>query len=238
MIKRIIKIISIFAVGMVGGIFSSQIVMSRLLDMNYDSLLKTVAGPIYFTEKKEITVQENTALQDSIDKVKESIIGVRTKTKEGKIIYGSGFILTQDGLVITLSSLIPKGQDFAFFVGDKAQDYQILKRDSNNNLALIKIGKEGLEPCAFADLDKLKIGQRVFLLGAVFGEKDILEQANQGIVKIFSQDKIETNIFEDNNSAGSALFNIDGELLGLNTINEEGRVVAIPVNTIRNFAGF
>jgi len=238
MIKRIIKIISIFAIGMVGGIFSSQIVMSRLLDMNYDSLLKTVAGPIYFTEKKEITVQENTALQDSIDKVKESIIGVRTKTKEGKIIYGSGFILTQDGLVITLSSLIPKGQDFAFFVGDKAQDYQILKRDSNNNLALIKIGKEGLEPCAFADLDKLKIGQRVFLLGAVFGEKDILEQANQGIVKIFSQDKIETNIFEDNNSAGSALFNIDGELLGLNTINEEGRVVAIPVNTIRNFAGF
>ena len=238
MIKRIIKIISIFAIGMVGGIFSSQIIMSRLLDMNYNNLLKTVAGPIYFTEKKEITVQENTALQDSIDKVKESIIGVRTKTKEGKIIYGSGFILTQDGLVITLSSLIPKGQDFAFFVGDKAQDYQILKRDSNNNLALIKIGKEGLEPCAFADLDKLKIGQRVFLLGAVFGKNDILQQANQGIVKIFSQDKIETNIFEDNNSAGSALFNIDGELLGLNTINEEGRVIAIPVNVIRTFAGF
>ena len=81
MIKRIIKIISIFAIGMVGGIFSSQIVMSRLLDMNYNNLLKTVAGPIYLTEKKEITVQENTALQDSIEKVKESIIGVRTKTK-------------------------------------------------------------------------------------------------------------------------------------------------------------
>ncbi|GAI52448.1 unnamed protein product, partial [marine sediment metagenome] len=58
------------------------------------------------------------------------------------------------------------------------------------------------------------------------------------IVKFFAGDYIRTNIFEKNTLSGSALFNIKGELLGLNTIDSEGKVTAIPITTIRAFTNF
>lgn len=241
MSKRIINIIFILIVGMAGGIFSSQILMPRffgegLFDSNY--LAKITSGPVYLTEKKDITVQENTALQYSVEKVEESIIGVRTITSTGKTIYGSGLVLTTDGIVVTLAELVPSKADYAFYIDGKTQAYQILKRDDNNNLALIKIERNDLEPCGFADFSELRIGERVFLLGKVFLQKDILTLANQGIVKYFTKDFIRTSIFEKTSLAGSSLFNIRGELLGLNTIDSEGKVSAIPISIIRDFAGF
>lgn len=243
MIKIVIKIFAVFAIGIAGGIFSSQIILPRLLEqsifgLSSEYLAKITSGPVYLTEKKEIVVQENTALQDSIEKVKNSIIAVRTKTKSGKIIYGSGLILTTDGLAVTLSSVLPRGEEFAFFINGKAQNYQILKRDDNKNLVLIKIGQANLEACGFADFNELKIGQRVFLLGSVFEENDILQEANQGIVKFFTEDYIKTNIFEDSGLAGSALFDIEGKLLGLNYIVKDGSINSVPVTIIREFAGF
>jgi len=239
--KRIINIIFILIVGMVGGIFSSQVLTPRftgegILDSNY--LAKIVSGPVYLTEKKEITVQENTALQESIEKVEKSIMGVKTITSAGKTIYGSGLVLTTDGLAVTLSELIPRKGEFAFYIDGKAQAYQILKRDDKNNLALIKIESNNLKPCAFSDFAEIKIGQRVFTLGTIFLEGERILSANQGIVKNFNQEYIATNIFEENTLAGSSLFNIEGELLGLNTIDSEGKVTAIPINVIRDFVGF
>jgi len=239
--KKIINIIFILVVGMVGGIFSSQILMPRFLgeglfDSNY--LARITSGPVYLTEKKDITVEENTALQYSIEKVEDSIIGVRTSTLTGKTIYGSGLVLTTDGMVVTLAELVPQKGDFTFYIDGKAQTYQILKRDTKNNLALIKISRNDLKPCGFANFSELKVGGRVFLLGKVFLEKDILTLANQGIIKYFTKDFIRTSIFEKTSLAGSSLFNIKGELLGLNTIDSEGKVSAIPISIIRDFAGF
>ena len=239
--KRIINIIFILILGMIGGIFSSQVLTPRFLEQGlFDSnyLAKITSGPIYLTEKKDITVEENIALQYSIEKVEDSIVGVKTITSTGKTIYGSGLILTTDGIVVTLAELVPQKGDFTFYINGKAQTYQILKRDSKNNLALIKIDRNDLKPCAFADFSEVKLGERIFLLGKVFLQKDIVTLTNQGIIKYFTKDFIRTNIFEKTSLAGSSLFNIKGELLGLNTVDSEGKVTAIPISIIRNFAGF
>jgi S1-C subfamily serine protease len=239
--KRILNIIFILAVGMVGGIFSAQILTPRFFDediLSSDYLAKIVSGPVYLTEKKDITVEENTALQDSIEKVEDSIIGVKTVTLAGKTIYGSGLILTTDGLVVTLNNLIPSKGEFTFYVNGKAQEYQILKRDSKNNLALIKIDGNNLKPCAFSDFSNIKIGQRVFLLGLIFSGNERQFSANEGIVETFNQEYIATNMLEDKSLAGSSLFNIGGELMGLNTIDSGGEVTAVPINKIKDFVGY
>lgn len=242
MSKKIFKIICIFAIGMAGGIFSIQILLpyffkDTFLGFNSEYLAKLASGPIYLTEEKEITVEENTALQYSIEKIEKSIFGIKAQTKE-KTIYGSGLILTTDGLAVTLAELVPKGANLVFYVEGSNPEYEVLKRDLNNNLALIKIGKQGLKPCGFADFNSLKIGERVFLLGKVFVLKEALSLVNEGIVKYSTPDYIRTNLFEKSTLAGSALFNIKGELLGLNTIDSEGKVTAIPITIIRSFAGF
>jgi len=53
-----------------------------------------------------------------------------------------------------------------------------------------------------------------------------------------SKNLIQTNIIEDKNLQGSSLFNIEGQLVGLNTIDKEGKITAISIKEIREFIGF
>ena len=238
MLKNVFKIILVFIFGIAGGIFASEILWPYFVErpLFYEYQLANI--PISINETKEITIQENTALQDAVERIEKSIIGIRTKTKAGKVITGSGIVVTSDGLMVTLSELIPRGEDFVFFVDGKTPNWQILKRDVKNNLALVKIEEENLPTVGFADFDKIRLGQRVFLSGIIFVKTDRLETVNEGIIKFFARDYIRTNIFEKSTLKGSALFNINGELLGLNTIDSEGKVTAIPITIIREFIGF
>ena len=72
----------------------------------------------------------------------------------------------------------------------------------------------------------------------IFEKGDFVKMINQGIVKLFTKDYIRTNILEKTVLKGSPLFNISGELLGLNTIDSEGKVTAISITEIRDFIGF
>ncbi|MBU3942401.1 serine protease [Patescibacteria group bacterium] len=229
MTKNILKIIIIFVVGLCGGLFGSQIVWP-----SYQS----ASLPTSIIESKEIIIQENTALQNSVEKIEKAIVGVKTKTKGGEIVSGSGLVVTSDGLIITLSELVPLKGDFTFFIDGKTPNWQILKRDTENNLVLIKLDLNDLTTVSFSNIDEIKLGERVFLGGTIFNGTKPLVVVNEGIVKFFTEEYIRTNIIEKKTLSGSALFNIKGELLGLNTIDDEERVTAIPINKIKSFLGY
>ncbi|MBU0546708.1 serine protease [Patescibacteria group bacterium] len=234
---KITTIIFLFILGIFGGIFADQILWPYFIEKPLFYQYRLEQNPIYLTEKKEITIIENTALQDAIEKVENTIVGVRTKTINGNVLEGSGLIITSDGLFITLNDLIPKGSEFVFYINGQPISFQIIKRDAVQNLALIKVEKNNLSTVGFADLDKIRIGQRVFLIGALLDNKIIKKIANEGIIKSFNQELIETNIFEDDNLAGSPLFDIEGKCLGLSQIDSQGKIIAIPINQIKEFIG-
>jgi len=234
---KISKIILLFIFGIAGGIFADQILWPYFIEKPLFSQYRLEQTPIYVTEIKEITVVENTALQDAISKVENTVVGVRTQTAGGIILEGSGLIVTSDGLLITLNDLVPKGSNFSFFIDDKPADFQILKRNSVENLALVKVEKSNLPTLGFADFGKIKLGQRIFLVGVVFEKGEIGKTVNQGIVKSFNDNLIETNIFEENVLAGSPLFDIEANVVGLNQIDKSGKVVSIPVSKIKEFIG-
>ena len=238
MLKNISKLAIVFIFGISGGIFASEILWPYFVErpLFYQYQLSNI--PVSVNETKEVIIQENTALEHAVEKIEKSIVGIRTKTQQGKIITGSGLTITNDGLIVTLSELIPRSGDFVFFINGQTPNYQVLKRDEKNNLALVKLEENDLDTVAFADFSQMKLGQRVFLLGMIFAKTDRLKIVNQGIVKFFTPDYIRTNIFEKSTLSGSALFNIKGELLGLNTIDSEGKVTAIPITKIRNFIGY
>jgi S1-C subfamily serine protease len=234
--KNIFKIVAFFVIGMIGGIFSDQILCPYLVERPLFNKYQLEKNPAYVIEKKETVVQENTALTDAIEKVEKTIIGLRSQNASGTF-EGSGLIVTSDGLMVTLADLVPQGSNFAFFLAGKAVSYQILKRDLNKNLTLVKLGESNLPAVSFANLDELKLGERVFLIGEVLDKKESYKVVNEGIVRKFDEDLIETNMSEKNVLKGSPLFNIKGEVLGINTINPEGRVVAIPISKIKEFIG-
>ena len=231
MAKSILKILVVFLVGMASGIFAGQ--------LSWPFFNQNSPAPVYLTEKKEITtyIQENTALAEAMAKVEKTVVGVKTKTAEGEVLTGSGLVVTSDGLLITLADLVPKGSAFYFFVEGKWPAYQILKRDSKNNLALVKIEDGGLNTAGFADLAKLKIGERVFLLAMDFSTTTPQKIVNEGIVSFFDENIIQTNIFDQPSVSGSPLFNIEGNVVGLNVVAADGRISAIPITTIRQFIG-
>jgi len=233
MTKNILKIIAIFLVGMVGGIFADQIFWPYFVERPLFYKYGLEQSPVYLTERTEVIIQENTALQTAVEKVERAVVGVKTETAAEEILTGSGLVVTSDGLIVTLATLVPQGSDFSFFVEGKAVAYQILKRDQEYNLALVKLEAGTLQTLGFANIDRLKLAERVFLVGAVGKEKLV----NQGIVKTFDEDFIQTNIVEDVSLQGSPLFNIEAEVLGLSLV-EGGEVLAIPVSKIRQFIGF
>jgi S1-C subfamily serine protease len=233
--KNILKILGIFILGVFGGIFADQILWPYLIEKPLFYQYRLEQSPVYVTERKEITVEENVALQGAIEKVDKIVVGVRANKESGEVLEGSGFIATSDGLVVTLNNLLPQGSEFSFFVDGKSVDYQVLKRDPENNLALVKLEKNNLPTLAFADFDKTKLGERVFLLGLIFQKSSIKKVVNEGIIKSFDENFIETNISDKVDLKGSPLFNISGEILGINTVNLTGEIISIPVSKIKQF---
>lgn len=228
--KNILTIIAIFVVGAFGGIVGNNFFSSNVLS----SQSANISTPII--ERQEIIIAENLVLEDSIKRIENSVIGVRTKTKNGEIISGSGLVVTSDGLIVIFSDLIPKGGDSVFFVNGKRPNWQILKRDLKANLALVKVELSDLATVAFDD--DIRLGQKVFTVGILFTKTNSFKAVNEGIIKFFDDQKIETSIIEKEALIGGALFNIKGELLGLTEINADNTVSAMRASKIKEFLGY
>jgi S1-C subfamily serine protease len=229
------KVLLFFVIGMVGGIFAEQIFWPYFVERPIMAKYNISERPIYVTEEKTFYIQENEVLKDSIEKVKNTVVGVKTKTVSGKTIEGSGFVLSSDGLIITLAGLIPQGSGFSFYVDGELVPYQILKRDMSKNLALVKLEAKNLSSAGFTDLNNISLGERVFSLGIDFEDMGYL--TDEGIIRRIKEKSIETNI-NDEGFVGSPLFNIKGELIGINVASYNDLLTVIPVNIIKDFAGF
>lgn len=234
MSRTFLKIFFILIIGALGGIIFQAFILPYLATKPYFQrfqfikILTEREVNVYPTET--VVVQENVVLQRTIEKVEKTVIGVQTRTKAGKILEGSGLILTSDGLVVTMADIVPYGSDFNFFWEKEQLQFQVLKRDLKNNLALVKAEKANFPTTGFTDLEGIRLGQRVFLLGIIFEDGNLTKIVNTGVIKAFDKNTIRTNIFEKSVLKGSPLFDIEGNVLGLNTIDFEGKVTAIPIN--------
>ena len=244
LLKRILIIIGLFIIGIAGGIFADQILWPYFVEKPLFYQYRLEKAPIYLTETKQVVIQENTALSDAIEKATKAVAAVRTKTKTGAVIEGSGLVLTADGLIITTADLVPKGNSFYFFVDNEWPKFQVLKTDLNQNLALVKVEKTNLATASFADFEKIRLGERLFLLGLAFNtvasEKFFDTPsivADTGIVRALANDALQTDIFEKKSFQGSPVFNIRGEFAGLASIGADGRVNVISITAIRAFTG-
>ena len=244
MIKQISKVAAIFLLGIIGGILGQFFVFSFLIDNRYfleklPFLKQLKERQVIVNPKEEIFIEENTALTKAIEKVEKTVAGVKSKSPDNQILEGSGLLVTSDGLLLTLASLVPRGSEFYFYLDNKFVAYQILKRDLEKNLALVKISDEktnSFPTIGWADNERTKLGKRIFLVANSFnpiGSKFIEE----GIIRSIGEDYFLTNISAKENLQGSPLFDIEGRAIGLNFV-ENGKMITIPIQNIRSFLGF
>lgn len=155
---------------------------------------------------------------------------------------GSGFFIRKDGLILTNYHVIEDISKIVVRLSDGREFEAELKgRDRKTDLALIKIkDKEPFPLVKLGNSDKLEVGEWVIAIGNPFG----LEQTvTVGIVSAKGRvigigpydDFIQTDASINPGNSGGPLFNIKGEVIGVNsTINSTGQGIgfAIPINLV------
>jgi S1-C subfamily serine protease len=234
-IKRLVVIlvavIAMTACGALGGLLAFSY-CAGLLPFNQISIESL--PPVRVTETNEVVIQENKALKDAAAKVFGAVIGVKITGAKGAVVSGSGVALTSDGLAAVPYSLFGPGAKAEIVARGKVAEFEVLKRDKALNLVILKLKDADLSTAGFYQLENLKLGERVFLAGVLPGGDNFV---NEGIVRDFTTDIINTNIYEESGVSGAPAFDIEGNIMGIATISKTGQVSIIPISKIKEFSG-
>ena len=160
---------------------------------------------------------------------------------------GSGFIIKEDGIVITNNHVIANAEDILIRVGDKEYNAEVLGADPYMDLAVLKIKtKDKFKPVSFGDSTKARVGDWVVAIGNPFGlggtvTSGIISARNRQIGLTRYEDFIQTDASINQGNSGGPLFNLQGEVIGVNTAiiapGQSGSIgigFAIPANAASN----
>jgi len=163
------------------------------------------------------------------------------------VSLGSGFIINPDGLILTNHHVVEKAEKIQVRLSDKRRfEAELIGLDPKTDIALIRIKNPELLPFVqLGDSDRAEVGEWVVAIGNPFG----LEQTvTVGIVSAKGRaigsgpydDYIQTDASINPGNSGGPLFNIQGEVIGINTaINPSGQGIgfAIPINQVKKVLG-
>jgi serine protease Do len=137
---------------------------------------------------------------------------------------GSGFIIDAKGIVITNNHVIQNAEEIIVKVnGKKEFKAKILGNDPLSDVAVIEIiSDETFTPVKFGDSDKARIGDWVIAIGNPFGfggtvTSGIISARNREIGLSRYEDYIQTDASINQGNSGGPLFNLYGEVIGINT---------------------
>ena len=147
-----------------------------------------------------------------------------TPQKRKSSALGSGFIIEKDGIVITNNHVIQGAEDILVRVnGDKEYKAKVLGADPGMDIAVLKMETdEKFIPVKFGDSDKARIGDWVIAIGNPFGfggtvTSGIISARNRSIGLSRYEDFIQTDASINQGNSGGPLFNMDGDVIGINT---------------------
>jgi serine protease Do len=160
---------------------------------------------------------------------------------------GSGFIINKNGTIITNNHVINNAEDIVVRVGDKEYEAKVLGQDPYSDLAVLKIDtNEKFIPVKFGNSDKARVGDWVVAIGNPFGlggtvTSGIISARNRDINLTRYDDFIQTDASINQGNSGGPLFNLDGDVIGINTAiiapGQSGSIgigFAIPSNAASN----
>ena len=160
---------------------------------------------------------------------------------------GSGFIIEEEGIVITNNHVVANAEDILVRVGEKEYEANILGADPYMDIAVIKMKtKDKFKPVSFGDSSKARVGDWVVAIGNPFGlggtvTSGIISARNRQIGLTRYEDFIQTDASINVGNSGGPLFNLKGEVIGINTAiiapGQSGSIgigFAIPANAASN----
>ncbi len=161
---------------------------------------------------------------------------------------GSGFILWKDGYIVTNAHVVKDAKEIMVRLQDRRElAATLVGLDEPSDVALLKIDAKDLPAVAIADVSKLRVGDWVMAIGSPFGFD---YSVTAGIVSakgrsLFTEQYvpfIQTDAAINPGNSGGPLFNLDGEVVGVNsqiysqTGGNSGIAFAIPIDVVLTVA--
>ncbi len=136
---------------------------------------------------------------------------------------GSGFVISADGFIVTNNHVIDGADEILieFFSGDELPA-EVIGTDPNTDIALLKVESDGPLPFVpFGDSDVMRVGDWVMAMGNPLGQgfsvsAGIVSARNRALSGTYD-DYIQTDAAINRGNSGGPLFNMDGEVIGVNT---------------------
>nr|WP_082625888.1 Do family serine endopeptidase [Cognatishimia activa] len=136
---------------------------------------------------------------------------------------GSGFVISEDGYVVTNNHVIDGADEITveFFSGEMLPA-TVVGKDPNTDIALLKVeSEEPLPFVSFGDSDAMRVGDWVLAVGNPLGQgfsvsAGIVSQRNRALSGNYD-DFIQTDAAINRGNSGGPLFNMDGDVIGVNT---------------------
>ena len=164
---------------------------------------------------------------------------------------GSGFIVSEDGLVVTNKHVVSDEQAEYTVIASDGKEYaaKVLARDPNNDIAVLKAEATGLRPVTLGDSDAIRVGETVLAIGNPLGE--FANSVSRGIISGLKRsvtagssygdteklsDIIQTDAAINPGNSGGPLFDLSGEVIGVNVAMAQGAEnigFALPINAVK-----
>ena len=187
-----------------------------------------------------------------------SIFGFGMPTTSEATATGSGIIISEDGYIVTNNHVIDtssSNSSYSYYDisnatsvkiklhgSDELYDAKIVGKDSQTDLAVLKIDKTGLTAAEFANSDEATVGEFAMAVGSPLG---LDTTVTTGIISAVNREVeadgttyvcIQTDAAINSGNSGGALVNGDGKVIGINTLKLSGSGIegigfAIPINS-------
>ena len=136
---------------------------------------------------------------------------------------GSGFIISNDGYVITNNHVVKDAEEIIVRLNDRRELVaKIIGIDERSDIAVLKIEGENFPMLKLGDSSNLKVGEWVLAIGSPFGFD---YSVTQGIISAIGRSLpnenyvpfIQTDVAINPGNSGGPLFNLDGNVIGVNS---------------------
>ena len=174
-------------------------------------------------QARQLRQSPNEQLQD-IPEIFRDLLEQRQNPQREHGSLGSGFIISSDGYVLTNNHVVSEADEIKIILNDDREfEAKLIGTDERTDIALLKIDAKNLPQLSLAKNEKLKVGQWVVAIGSPFG---LDYSASAGIVSAIGRNIpsehnyvqfIQTDVAINPGNSGGPLFNMDGEVVGINS---------------------
>lgn len=216
----------------------------------------------YLSNNANVTIQQQTNksnsgtvqvsdVSDIVEKCKDSVVEITTESvSSGNSIFGqyvsqgagSGVIISKDGYIVTNNHVVSGATSLKVTTTDGTEyDASVVGKDSQTDLAVIKVDANNLQAATLGDSDILQVGDPAIAIGNPLGElggtvtTGIISATDRQItIDDETMTLLQTDAAINPGNSGGGLFNADGNLIGIVNAKEsstgiEGLGFAIPI---------